>query len=129
MARIRWRKDKSVIFLVIYEAKKWSMVIKVKHKTHCFCSHPVIHTSAIFMFDSFKWGRYGSGKWDHFISQIWSLFAGFTYMPFFLIYLGGWCILVQNICVWKRSIKFCLSRHRVVSSWELEVLSSLFLSR
>lgn len=125
MARIHWKKDKSIIFLVVYETK-WSGVINVMHKTLCFCPHSII-TRAVSCFITsneegmvranvttfwlkfvVKWGRY--------------LVASHLCFTFFFLYLGGLCTLVQNIPVWKcRNQILPLKALRVVSCWELEV--------
>lgn len=96
MARINWRKDKSVIFLVIYEAQ-WLGVIKVMHKTLRFPQHSII-TGAVFMFHSFNCGRYGSSIWTTFWLKF-EVDSVASHLCFTLFYLGGLCTLVQDIPV------------------------------
>lgn len=125
MARIHWRKDKSITFLMVYEAQ-WSGVIKVMHKTHRFPQHSII-IGAVFMFHSFNWGRYGSTIWTTFWLKFEvDLVASHLCFTFFF-YLGDLCTLVQHIPVWKcHSQILPLKALRVVSCWVLEVLSCYF---
>lgn len=63
-------------------SQKYGRVIKVIYKTHCFCLHSTIPVQFSCLIPSNEEGMVKANG-IHFLTQIWSLFAGFTYLLYF----------------------------------------------